>query len=429
MRDDGSRTSVEALPALPPQHARGPVRRSPWPAVAIMRRRLGVGGFTLAELVVTVGVLALLVFLVAQLLTTAAAVTALAHKRMDADAQTRQVLDRMTLDVAQMVKRSDVDYYVKSSWFASGSPPAPAGVTGVRTLLQSWLAPPFAGNDTIAFYSTVPGYYPPTGSQSPLSLVAYRVNAQNKLERMGKGLLWNGSAPTSGTPPPPVVFMPIPLASPIPIAELPNPTPSPAATPAWPEIASTGSWSDSEVIGTQVFRVEYYHLLKGHTTSATGTNYSTIFRDTLWDTRICACPSPTPASPTPTPTPTGTPIPSPTPETLCCHYAPEGMQDVAAIVVVIAVIDPKSRALLDNSAQVPPPNDNITALAGQLIDWGNTGCSGCPSQTQWQTTPGLLRAQWQNTLNGITTLPRPAISGIRVYERYLYLSPPTLLTP
>jgi hypothetical protein len=377
----------------------------------------------LAELVVTVGVLALLVFLIAQLLTTAAAVTALAHKRMDADAQTRQVLDRMVLDVAQMVKRSDVDYYVKSSWFASGSPPAPAGVTGVRTLLQP-------GNDTIAFYSTVPGYYPPTGLQSPVSLVAYRVNAQNKLERMGKGLLWNGSVPTSGTPPP-VVFMPIPLASPIPIAELPQPTPSPAATPAWPEIASTGSWSDSEVIGPQVFRVEYYYLLKGQTNPATGTNYSPIFSDAPWDTRICACPSPTPASPTPTPTPTGTPIPipSPTPETLCCHYAPEGMQDVAAIVVVIAVIDPKSRALLDNSAQVPPPNDNITALAGQLIDWGNTGCSGCPSQTQWQTTPGLLRAQWQNTLNGITNLPRPAISGIRVYERYLYLSPPTLLTP
>jgi hypothetical protein len=421
MRDDESRTSVEAAPKAfgaanaQPLQATRPFGYRSGQALPLQQRSRA---FTLAELVVTVGVLALLVFLIAQLLTTAATVTAVGHKRMETDAQMRQVLDRMALDVAQMVKRSDVDYYVKSSWFASGSPPAPAGVTGVRALLQP-------GNDTIAFYSTVPGYYPPTGLQSPVSLVAYRVNAQNKLERMGKGLLWSGSTPTSGTPPP-VVFMPIPLASPIPIAELPNPTPSPAATPAWPEIASTGSWSDSEVIGPQVFRVEYYYLLKGQTNPATGTNYSPIFSDTPWDTRICACP---PASPAPTPTPTGTPIPSPTPETLCCHYAPEGMQDVAAVVVVIAVIDPKSRALLDNSAQVPPPNDNITALAGQLIDWGNTGCSGCPSQTQWQTTPGLLRAQWQNTLNGITNLPRPAISGIRVYERYLYLSPPTLLTP
>jgi len=113
------------------------------------------------------------------------------------------------------------------------------------------------------------------------------------------------------------------------------------------------------------------------------------------------------------------------------------MQDVAAVVVVIAVIDAQSRLLLDNSAQVPPPNDNITVLGGQLIDWGNTGCAGCPSQTQWQTTPGLLRAQWRAKLDSIIaaggignrSLPRPALAGIRLYERYLYLSPPTLLTP
>jgi hypothetical protein len=372
--------------------------------------------------VITIGVLVLLVFLFTQLLKSAATVTTLGHKQMDADAQTRQVLDRMALDVAQMVKRSDVDYYLKSSWFASGSPPAPSGITGVRTLLQP-------GNDTIAFYSTVPGYYPSTGSQSPVSLVAYQVYNPspapspcpncNKLQRMGKGLLW--SAATPGPSPAPVVFMPIPVASPLPIAELPNPTPSPAATPAWPEIASSGSWSDSEIIGPQVFRFEYYYLLKGQTNPTTLTNYSPIFSDTPWDTRICACPA---ASPAATPTPTGTPIASPTPETVCCHYAPEGMQDVAAIVVVMAVIDPKSKVLLSDTTTPP----QIAQVASQLIDWGST-CASCPTQTQWQTTPGLLRAQWQNTLNGITNLPRPAISGIRVYERYLYLSPPTLLTP
>ena len=64
--------------------------------------------------------------------------------------------------------------------------------------------------------------------------------------------------------------MPIPLASPLPIAELPSPSPDPTPTPAWPEIAlpvaGTG-WSDSEVIGPQVFRFEYYYLLKGQTES------------------------------------------------------------------------------------------------------------------------------------------------------------------
>jgi hypothetical protein len=216
----------------------------------IMDMRHHLAAFTLAELLISVGVLVLLVLLASQLLNSAATITILGHKQMDADSQTRQLFDRMAVDFAQMVKRSDVDYYLKCSWFASGSPPGPSGV---RTLIQS-------GNDKIAFYSTVPGYYPSDSYQSPISLIAYRVNSQNKLERMGKGLLWNAATP--GPSPAPVVFLPIPLASPLPIAEQPPPdaTPTPAPTPAWSEVANTGSWSDSEVIGPQVFRFEYYRV-------------------------------------------------------------------------------------------------------------------------------------------------------------------------
>ena len=44
--------------------------------------------------------------------------------------------------------------------------------------------------------------------------------------------------------------------------------------------------------------------------------------------------------------------------------------------------------------------------------------------------PGQLLAQWRTALDANTVgLPRPAISGIRLYERFFYLSPPTLLTP
>jgi hypothetical protein len=108
------------------------------------------------------------------------------------------------------------------------------------------------------------------------------------------------------------------------------------------------------------------------------------------------------------------------------------MQDVAAIVVVIAVIDPTSRELVTD-AQLA----QLNGAAGQppvLIDWGNTTCTGCPIQTDWQTKPGLLLAQWSAALdanispNGIG-LPPPARAGIRVYERVLYLPPPTLLAP
>src|SRR4029077_3619752 len=168
-----------------------------------------IAAFTLAELLVTVTVLVLLVLLFTQLLNSAATITTLGHKQMDADAQARQLLDRMAIDFAQLVKRSDVDYYLKSS--ATG--------TGVRNLLQP-------GNDKIAFYSAVPGYYlsgSTSTQQSPVSLVSYRVNSNttsasyNKMERFGKGLVWNAVSPTDI----PVVFMPIPVASPLAAAELP----------------------------------------------------------------------------------------------------------------------------------------------------------------------------------------------------------------
>ena len=356
-------------------------------------------GFTLAELVVSVGVLVLLVFLATQLLKSAATVTTLGHKQMDADSQTRQLLDRMAIDFAQMVKRSDVDYYVKSS----ATPPP----TGVRNLLQP-------GNDKIAFYSTVPGYYPSTGSQSPLSLVAYRVNPQHKLERMGKGLVWNAVS-TADTP---VVFMPIPVASPIPIAELPYPSPFPLPAPAWTSVwdftASPTPEPSVEVVGPQVFRFEYYYLIKGQTDPINpGTTYSPISSDVPWDTRICSCPSPTPIA---TPTPTGTPIATPTPPSLCCHVAPKGMQDVAAVVVVIAVIDPQSKVLVTN-AQLARLN-GADGSPPVLVDYA----AGM--------TPGQLLAQWRAALDANAIgLSRPAISGIRLYERYLYLSPPTRLTP
>ena len=410
MLDDGSPTPVRAAPSdlqaanVQSSHAacsHGPMGR-------LLQEKCCRNGsqsrgysaaFTLAELAVTVGVLVLLVFLATQLLKSAATVTTLGHKQMDADSQTRQLLDRMAIDFAQMVKRSDVDYYVKSS----ATPPP----TGVRNLLQP-------GNDKIAFYSTVPGYYPSTGSQSPLSLVAYRVNPQHKLERMGKGLVWNAVS-TADTP---VVFMPIPVASPIPIAELPYPSPFPLPAPAWTSVwdftASPTPEPSVEVVGPQVFRFEYYYLIKGQTDPINpGTTYSPISSDVPWDTRICSCPSPTPIA---TPTPTGTPVATPTPPSLCCHVAPKGMQDVAAVVVVIAVIDPQSKVLVTN-AQLARLN-GADGSPPVLVDYA----AGM--------TPGQLLAQWRAALDANTAgLVPQAISGIRVYERYLYLSPPTLLTP
>jgi hypothetical protein len=85
---------------------------------------------------------------------------------------------------------------------------------------------------------------------------------------------------------------------------------------------------------------------------------------------------------------------------------PSDVSGIAAIIANIAVIDPKSKVLLTNT--------QIATLAGQLSDY-SAGMA-----------PGQLRNNWQNALNANTTLPRPALSGIRLYERFFYLSPPTL---
>ena len=62
-------------------------------------------GFTLAELLVTVGMLVVLMLLFTQLFNNAATVTTLGHKQMDADSGARELLDRMAIDVMKMVKR------------------------------------------------------------------------------------------------------------------------------------------------------------------------------------------------------------------------------------------------------------------------------------------------------------------------------------
>jgi Tfp pilus assembly protein PilV len=290
------------------------------------------GAFTLAELVVSVGVLVLLALLATQLLNSAAIITALGHKQMDADSQARQLLDRMAIDFAQMVKRADVDYYLKSP-----------------STSQS-------GNDQITFYTALPGYFatspspaPTYTGKSPVSLVSYRVNSDstsasyNRVERLAKGLAWNGVSPSWI----PVMFLPQTISA------------------NWPSAVSTSAAdSDYEIIGAQGFRFEYYYLLENGSLSTTP-----------WDTTFG-------------------------------HTSVTGMQDVAAIIVDIAAIDSKSKALLNDS--------NITTLVQTLADYNGQ-------------VPGALIANWRSALDGNTSLPRPALSGIRLYERYFYLSPPTLL--
>src|SRR5947207_13448660 len=155
--------------------------------IAIMRRRRS--AFTLVELLVSVVLLVIVIFMVSQLMSSTSAVTRTGNKHIDTDTQARVVFDRMALDFAQMLKRTDVDYYVKQRSGYNGHGNGHGwgqGHNGDK------------GSDQIAFFTHVPGYYP-SSYGSPISLVAYRVNeststnvAYGRLERLAKGLLWNG---------------------------------------------------------------------------------------------------------------------------------------------------------------------------------------------------------------------------------------------
>jgi hypothetical protein len=330
MCGDGNPASEQAKPALSQVERVPAAILGQTQAIRLPPQRRGATGFTLAELLVSVNVIVLLVFLSTRLINSATTVTILGQKRMDADSEARQILDRMAIDFAQMVKRTDVDYYVKLA---------------NQQRLQ---------NDQIAFYSAVPGYYPLSGAQSPVSLVAYRVNsnaaspAYNKMERLGKGLVWNGASTTDT----PVVFLPFLISNTWPYATNQNLDPSlPSAY---------------EVIGPEVFRFEYYYLLtNGALSDSPCLNANGC---TTLNTR-----------------------------------------EVSAIVVDIAVIDPRSKLLLTNQ-QIATLNTGT--LSNFLTDW-----------SQDLNRPGKLLTQWQNRLNRITTLPRgQAIGGVRLYERYFYFN-------
>jgi hypothetical protein len=246
--------------------------------------------FTFVELLVAVSILVLLTLTVARLFDAASSATTRSNKHIEADAEARPVLDRLAIDIAQIVKCREIDYYFKS-------PASPQVVSG--------LVP---GNDQFAFFSQVAGYYPSTGSQSPVSLVAYRINSDstsqafNKMERLGKGLVWSGGSPTSV----PIVFLPLQISSVWPAST--NSTPDPQ--------------NDYEVIGPTVFRFEYYYLLKNGS-----------FSITPWDT-------------------------------VAGHSSINGLQDVASIIVALASIDRKSSELITNT--------QFSALAVNMADYAAT---------------------------------------------------------
>jgi len=344
------------------------------------------GGFTLAELLVSMAVLIIITLMLTQLMTNATAINRTAHKHIDTDTQARVVFDRMALDFAQMTKRVDVNYYVKQRAAYNGHGNGHGWGRGKNA---------DQGSDQIAFFSAVPGYYPSTysvGQQSPISLVAYRVTESNssdpaygRLVRMAKGLGWNAldSNPNSNqtNTPYPIVFLPQtialvgrPWAAAITNSNTCNNSPNNSCDP------------DYEVIGPGVFRFEYFYLLKNG-----------FLTDWPWDRR------------------------DDTTNRFTISDPPSiGLSQVESIGVAIAVIDPAGRALLD---AVSP--DQIVNLAGDFPDFKSAHGLGNQSKTigdlenQWKTIVEST-AQTGRSPSGLV-VPPEAAKTIRIYSRYFDL--------
>lgn len=244
--------------------------------------------FTLTELLVSVAVLVALVLLFSRLFLSASAITASGNKRMETDGQVRPLFERLAADLAQMARRTDLDFFGKGTT-------APNSIGGTMS-----------GNDQFAFYSAVPGYHASSGSPGPISLIAYRINT-NTLERMAKGLLWNGASSTDA----PVVFLPLTISS------------------TWASATNSANDSDYELIGPHVFRFEYYYVLKNGAVGAIP-----------WDAASG-------------------------------HLAANGLQGVSAISICLAALDSKSRLLTsdpDLSALALAMNDFSPSMnPGELL--------------------------------------------------------------
>jgi prepilin-type N-terminal cleavage/methylation domain-containing protein len=340
-------------------------------------------GFTLVELLVSVFVVTIIILMVTQLMTSATAITRTGNKHIDTDTQARTVFDRMALDFAQMLKRTDVDYYIKQRSGYNGHGNGHGWGRGRNGDL---------GSDQLAFFTQVPGYYPDgyvSGQQSSISLVAYRVNESSssnpayvRLERLAKGLVWNAvdTNTNQNTAKYPIVFLPQTIAL--------------IGRPWAPAInndnnANNSIDADYEIIGPGVFRFEYYYLLKNG-------------RVTDWPWDRGDFPDQLTIS---------------TPQNL-------GLTQVEAIAVAIAVIDPAGRALIDAGSS-NPAFSSLLNLAADLADFKNANGRGVGGQKI-----GDLEAQWKGVVESVAStgltpsgllVPPEAAKAIRIYNRYFDL--------
>jgi prepilin-type N-terminal cleavage/methylation domain-containing protein len=377
-------------------------------------------GFTLVEVLVSVAVLALIILLVAQLTNSATSVSTASRKRLDADSHARMIFDRMAIDFANMIKRSDADCVFAK--LASGTN------KGM--------------NDSVFFYSSAPAYFNSSvgSNKSPMALIGYRINFNNPdypntpvLERLGKGLTWDG--PTTPSTPGGMAFLTTFPGSATPTfastiagdgtvtnpgiwnAYVPN-----SGLPTIGTLAGTngcaygdGNDADYHVISNQVYRLEIAFQLDDSSLSA----YPLLFTKPSWWTSgtfyTQSDVDPTSAAGIPTYNVGSRWYNTTTKQGYICTNSATnaavweriGVQDVSAIVVAIALLDPTSRKIV--------PTSYYPAMVSELPDAETYLYVGI-------SKPLLMAQTWNYAItNASTGIPQTAASQLRIYQRYFYV--------
>jgi hypothetical protein len=230
---------------------------------------------------------------------------------MDSDNQVRVIFDRMATDFAAIVRRQDADYIFAKNGFV-GQP----------------------DNDTMYFYSEAPAYFDSSvgdAAKNSVSLVGYRVNSSFQLERLSRGLTWDGLPAPSPSPGSIVFLTPSGSSSPVSASTIAGNWASAVGTsPGY----SNGTGADYHVIGDQVYRLEVSFLQTNGTISSSVTPYN-------------------------------------------------GLQNVSAIVVALGMLDTTSRVILSQNAQIP------TATGNQMIAALPDSVDGTPTLQTWKASTYL----------------------------------------
>jgi len=429
-------------------------------------------GFTLVELLVAIAVLAVIVLATAQILGTTASLTTANNKHMDANDQARMVFDRMADDFARMTKRKDVDYVF---WKNAGNDAMYFYTEGASYF------------DTTTF-NTMPAGATTESEKSGVSLVGYRVNntaavgvaPYYQLERLGKALSCDGGAYNSSPPannsvqPNVMVFLAYPPAGNDVIngpsfTDLTGITYSnayfnstlagaysnnssgnygalPSAVGSYPGSGVASVFNDStdtayHTVGSQVFRFEYSFQLKDGTMSSIPVMTSNAGTNGLPFGLLTATQRPLPTDDSANTNGDGTfSIGSRWYDTtnqigyICLDATPNdaiwheiGIQDIAAIIVTIAVIDKQGLIYIQNSGI------NLKTVAAQLPDYVATTTSstvkGDPAylldatnNKGWAYALLPTSAGGKSPLATATGMPQSMVSQIRLYQRYFYLN-------